>query len=75
MGTLTPVLTDNWDADRAWTLASYEDGGGYAALRRALTRIAPQATATMTNAISGRLWSWLTAEGPFWPRVHRTVGA
>ena len=23
--TLTPVLTDNWDADRAWTLASYED--------------------------------------------------
>ena len=30
--TLTPVLTDNWDADRAWTLASYEERGGYAAL-------------------------------------------
>ena len=24
---LTPVLTDNWDADRAWTLAAYEDQG------------------------------------------------
>ena len=23
--TLTPVLTDNWDTDRAWTLESYED--------------------------------------------------
>jgi NADH-quinone oxidoreductase subunit F len=33
---LTPVLTDNWDADRAWTLSSYESHGGYAALRRAL---------------------------------------
>ena len=30
--TLTPVLTDNWDVDRAWTLASYEDRGGYGAL-------------------------------------------
>ena len=34
--TLTPVLTDNWDADRAWTLAAYEDRGGYAALKKAL---------------------------------------
>ena len=34
--TLTPVLSDNWDAERAWTLASYESGGGYAALRTAL---------------------------------------
>ncbi|HET6563505.1 MAG TPA: NADH-quinone oxidoreductase subunit NuoF [Marmoricola sp.] len=33
---LTPVLTDNWDADRPWTLASYERSGGYAALRTAL---------------------------------------
>ena len=23
--TLTPVLSDNWDADRSWTLAAYED--------------------------------------------------
>jgi len=33
--TLTPVLTDNWDADRAWTLASYEERGGYDALDKA----------------------------------------
>jgi NADH-quinone oxidoreductase subunit F len=35
--TLTPVLTDNWDADRAWTLASYESRGGYAGLKKALS--------------------------------------
>jgi len=34
--TLTPVLTDNWDVDRAWTCESYESRGGYAALRTAL---------------------------------------
>ncbi len=34
--TLTPVLSDNWDAERAWTLPSYERAGGYAALRTAL---------------------------------------
>jgi NADH-quinone oxidoreductase subunit F len=33
---LTPVLTDNWDSERAWTLASYEDRGGYDALGKAL---------------------------------------
>ena len=35
--TLTPVLTDTWDADRSWTLASYEDAGGYRNLCRLLT--------------------------------------
>ncbi len=34
--TLTPVLTDNWDSRRAWTLRAYEKAGGYAALKRAL---------------------------------------
>ncbi|MBD8870797.1 NADH-quinone oxidoreductase subunit NuoF [Nocardioides donggukensis] len=33
---LTPVLSDNWDAERAWTLESYESLGGYAALHKAL---------------------------------------
>ena len=33
---LTPVLTDNWDADRSWTLESYESRGGYAAVKTAL---------------------------------------
>ncbi|MGZ4451787.1 MAG: NADH-quinone oxidoreductase subunit NuoF [Nocardioides sp.] len=33
---LTPVLSDNWDTERPWTLESYENGGGYDALRTAL---------------------------------------
>jgi NADH-quinone oxidoreductase subunit F len=36
MTTLTPVLSRNWDADQAWTLAAYERDGGYEALRAAL---------------------------------------
>ena len=32
----TPVLTDNWGTDRSWTLAAYEDQGGYAGLHKAL---------------------------------------
>jgi NADH-quinone oxidoreductase subunit F len=36
MGVLTPVLTDIWDAERAWTLKTYEAHGGYAALKKAL---------------------------------------
>ncbi len=34
--TLTPVLTDNWADERAWTLAAYEQRGGYSALTKAL---------------------------------------
>ncbi|WP_206051602.1 NADH-quinone oxidoreductase subunit NuoF [Nocardioides ferulae] len=37
ISTLTPVLTDNWDAERSWTLASYEAHGGYDGLRKALS--------------------------------------
>ena len=33
--TLTPVLTANWDQDRAWTLAAYE---AQRRLRRAQAR-------------------------------------
>jgi NADH-quinone oxidoreductase subunit F len=32
---LTPVLTDNWDQERSWTLAAYEERGGYGALKKA----------------------------------------
>lgn len=35
--TLTPVLSANWSQDRSWTLEVYEAGGGYQALRTALT--------------------------------------
>ncbi len=34
--TLTPVLTDDWDVDRAWTLRAYQRRGGYGALDKAL---------------------------------------
>jgi NADH-quinone oxidoreductase subunit F len=34
--TLTPVLSANWDAERSWTLESYERSGGYDALKSAL---------------------------------------
>jgi NADH-quinone oxidoreductase subunit F len=33
---LTPVLTDNWDQELAWTLPAYESRGGYRALAKAL---------------------------------------
>jgi NADH-quinone oxidoreductase subunit F len=33
---LTPVLSARWDAERSWTLATYEANGGYAGLRTAL---------------------------------------
>lgn len=35
--TLTPVLTDTWDKDSSWRLATYERAGGYAGLKKALT--------------------------------------
>jgi NADH-quinone oxidoreductase subunit F len=34
--TLTPVLSATWDAPRSWTLETYEKGGGYKGLRKAL---------------------------------------
>jgi NADH-quinone oxidoreductase subunit F len=34
--TLTPVLSNDWDTDKPWTLESYESSGGYAALETAL---------------------------------------
>lgn len=53
--TLTPVLTDNWDAERSWTLASYEQHGGYAAMRTALA-MEPDAiiTAVKDSGLRGR---------------------
>ena len=33
---LTPVLTDHWDAERSWSLATYADKGGYRGLLKAL---------------------------------------
>ena len=36
MTTLAPVLSAHWDADRSWTMATYEANGGYKGLRAAL---------------------------------------
>ncbi len=46
--TLTPVMSDNWDADRPWTLRTYESRGGYSALRKALT-MAPDDVITVVK--------------------------
>ena len=53
--TLTPVLTDSWDRERAWTLPAYESGGGYGALRTALG-MAPEAIieAVKDSGLRGR---------------------
>ncbi|VTR78809.1 NADH-quinone oxidoreductase subunit NuoF [Cellulomonas hominis] len=48
--TLTPVLSDRWDAERPWTLATYEAHGGYAGLRKALTMDAADVVTTVKDA-------------------------
>ena len=55
MDMLTPVLTDNWDQDRAWTLAAYEKQGGYGAMKKAFT-MAPDdiITAVKDSGLRGR---------------------
>ena len=52
---LTPVLSAFWDADRSWTLETYEKHGGYAALRKALAMPASDVLNTVKDsAIRGR---------------------
>ncbi|WP_170981444.1 NADH-quinone oxidoreductase subunit NuoF [Nocardioides dongxiaopingii] len=72
--TLTPVLTDDWDAERSWTLATYESRGGYGALRKALAM--PQddiITAVKDSGLRGRggagfptgmKWSFIPQDNP-----------
>src|SRR3954454_20630160 len=71
---LTPVLTDNWDADRAWTLAAYEDQGGYGGLRKAL-RMEPSAIVETVKASNlrgrggagfptGMKWGFIPQDNP-----------
>jgi NADH-quinone oxidoreductase subunit F len=72
--TLTPVLTDNWDADRAWTLASYESRGGYAGLKKALSMSPDDViTAVKDSGLRGRggagfptgmKWSFIPQDNP-----------
>ncbi len=72
--TLTPVLTDNWDQDRSWTLAAYQSRGGYDALKQAL-RMSPDdvITAVKDSGLRGRggagfptgmKWSFIPQDNP-----------
>ncbi len=73
-GVLTPVLTDNWDADRAWTLAAYEDGGGYAGLEKALSMPQDDVIAAVKDSglrgrggagfPTGMKWSFIPQQNP-----------
>ena len=82
-GPLTPVLSDNWDAERAWTLASYEDHRGYQGLRRAL-RMEPSAIVeeVKESGLRGRggagfptgmKWSFIPEQDPDDPKPHYLV--
>jgi len=72
--TLTPVLTDNWDAERSWTLASYVGRGGYRALDKALA-MAPDAVIDTVKESNlrgrggagfptGMKWSFIPQDNP-----------
>ena len=52
---LTPVLTDNWDQERSWTLESYAARGGYRTLDKAFA-MAPDAVidAVKESGLRGR---------------------
>ncbi|MAO79749.1 MAG: NADH-quinone oxidoreductase subunit F, partial [Nocardioides sp.] len=72
--TLTPVLTANWGAERSWTLESYEQHGGYQALKKALG-MAPDdiISAVKDSGLRGRggagfptgmKWSFIPQDNP-----------
>ncbi|HTW14304.1 MAG TPA: NADH-quinone oxidoreductase subunit F, partial [Nocardioides sp.] len=44
---LTPVLSNNWDAERSWTLDGY--GGDYTAARKALTSMDPDSVIALVK--------------------------
>ncbi|MFN8190222.1 MAG: NADH-quinone oxidoreductase subunit NuoF [Nocardioidaceae bacterium] len=72
--TLTPVLTDNWDSERSWTLASYEARGGYGGLKKALAMSQDDViTAVKDSGLRGRggagfptgmKWSFIPQDNP-----------
>jgi NADH-quinone oxidoreductase subunit F len=53
--TLTPILSQFWDDTRSWTMATYEQHGGYQALRKALaTRPADLISTVKDSGLRGR---------------------
>jgi len=81
--TLTPVLTDNWDADRSWTLASYAEHGGYRALDKAFAMTQDAVIGTVKEANlrgrggagfpTGMKWSFIPAQDAANPNPHYLV--
>ena len=71
---LTPVLTDDWDAERSWTLAAYESRDGYAAAKKALGMAPGEiVTAVKDSGLRGRggagfptgmKWSFIPQDNP-----------
>ena len=68
------MLTDLWDAEQGWKLATYEDRGGYGALKKALD-MEPDAiiTAVKDSGLRGRggagfptgmKWSFIPQDNP-----------
>ncbi|MDT0200697.1 NADH-quinone oxidoreductase subunit NuoF [Nocardioides sp. AE5] len=72
--TLTPVLTDNWDAERSWTIDSYQAQGGYAAIDKAFAMSPDDViTAVKDSGLRGRggagfptgmKWSFIPQDNP-----------
>jgi NADH-quinone oxidoreductase subunit F len=72
--TLTPVLTDNWDQERSWTLPAYQDRGGYGALKTALGMAPDDVIAAVKDSglrgrggagfPTGMKWSFIPQDNP-----------
>lgn len=71
---LTPVLSANWDDNRAWKLTNYERRGGYNALRKAVTMAPDEVTSLVKDANlrgrggagfpTGMKWSFVPKDNP-----------
>ena len=59
---LTPVLTDNWGAERSWTLDAYEAQGGYGAIACnpvVIGDVAGRVTLTLGYPGRATAWQWV----------------
>ncbi len=71
---LTPVLSANWGQEQAWKLDRYVDGGGYQALRKALTMTPAQVMDIVKSSglrgrggagfPTGMKWSFVPKDNP-----------